>query len=99
VVRGLRKPIFSASCLSALPVPPTPDSKLVKYAAQMILYDLFAAADDLANFAIGRPSQPRIETRLSLELRPSQVVMTSLFVFVSIASQLYTFAALADSGP
>src|ERR1700726_2578153 len=74
-----------------------PDSKLVKYAAQMILDYLFAGADDLANFAISQtfPDQNRNLTFPWVETLASCHDCT--FVFVSTTSQLHTFAPFADS--
>jgi hypothetical protein len=77
---------------------PSPDSKFVKYAAQMILDYLFAAPDDPANFAIGQalPNQNRNLIFPWAEIRTRGHDCT--FVFVSIASQLHTFPPLSDSG-
>src|SRR5580698_4787252 len=76
---------------------PSPDSKFVKCAAQMILDYLFARSDDLANFAVGQafPNQNRNLIFLWAETLARGHDYT--FVFVSIASQLHTFSPLADS--
>jgi hypothetical protein len=52
---GLGKPIFSAMARHIhCQFQPSPDSKFVKCAAQMILDYLFAGTDDLPDFAIGQ---------------------------------------------
>jgi hypothetical protein len=76
---------------------PTPDSKFVKCATQMILDYLFTGADDLADFAIGQtlPDQNRDLIFLSGETLAR--CHDRSFVFVSVASQLHAFDPIADS--
>src|ERR1035437_2747105 len=96
---GLEKPILSAMAGHVhCQFQPTPDSKFVKCAAQMILDYLFAGTDDSANFAIGQafPDQNRNLTFLWVETLTGYHDCT--FSVVNIASQLYTFGSIEDSG-
>ena len=61
-----------------------PDSKFVKYAAQVILDHLFAGADDLANFAISQASPDQNRNLIFLWVETFARCHDLTFVFVSI---------------
>jgi hypothetical protein len=76
---------------------PSPDSKFVKCSAQMILDYLFAGADDLADFTIGKTLPDQKRNLIFPRVEALTKCRDNISVFVSIASQLHTFRSLTDS--